>query len=115
MPAASNVDWNKTTTILDTLSISYINYHLPREHQSIWRLLYSNSLHGDSFAQLTRYVLGKGPNVLLVKDKDGHVFGAYVSDSWEIKPTFYGKLFLNFIRLNICKFFIYLEVKVVYV
>ncbi|XP_060608564.1 MTOR-associated protein MEAK7-like, partial [Ruditapes philippinarum] len=62
MPAASYVDWNKTTTILDTLSISYINYHLPREHQSIWRLLYSNSLHGDSFAQLTRYVLGKGPN-----------------------------------------------------
>ncbi|XP_045192773.2 MTOR-associated protein MEAK7-like [Mercenaria mercenaria] len=90
MPTASCVDWKKTNTILDTLSISYINYHLPREHQSVWRLLYSNCLHGDSFAQLTRYVLGKGPNVLLVKDKDGYVFGAYVSDSWEIKPSFYG-------------------------
>lgn len=90
LPNASNVDWTKITTILDTLSVSYINYHLPREHQSIWRFLYSNSLHGDSFSQLTRYVVGKGPNVILVQDKDGHLFGAYVSHSWEIKPTFYG-------------------------
>ncbi|KAL4234356.1 TLD domain-containing protein 1 [Mactra antiquata] len=90
LPIASNIDWTKSTTLLDTLSISFINYHLPREHQSIWRFLYSNSLHGDSFSQLTRYILGKGPNVILVQDKQGHLFGAYVSDSWEIKPTFYG-------------------------
>ena len=30
---------------------------------------------------------------MVVKDKDGHVFGAYVSESWEIKSQFFGKLF----------------------
>jgi len=87
----TNVDWKKTTTILDTLSISYLNNHIPREQQSKWRLLYSNSVHGDSFSQLTRFIIGKGANILIVRDKDGHVFGAYVSEGWEIKPGFYGK------------------------
>ena len=90
LPLVKNVDWKKSHTILDELSIGYINYHLPRVHQTEWRLLYSNSLHGDSFAQLVRFITGKGPNVLVVRDKDGHTFGAYVTQGWELKPTFYG-------------------------
>ncbi|WAR12882.1 MEAK7-like protein, partial [Mya arenaria] len=90
LPVITNVDWSSTYTILDIVSISYLNHHIPRQHQATWRLLYSNSIHGDSFSQLTRFMVGKGPTVMIVKDKDGHVFGGYVSESWEIRPNFYG-------------------------
>lgn len=90
MPVAQDVDWSKTSTILDSVSITYINFHLPPTHQSQWRLLYSNNLHGDSFAQLVRYVCRKGPNLVVVRDKEAHVFGAYVSQDWKLKPNFYG-------------------------
>ena len=92
MPCASNMDWKKGGTILDTLSVIYVNYHLPREQQTIWRLLYSNTLHGDSFSQLVTNISGKGPCLMVIKDKDGHLFGAYVNESWEIKPQFYGRI-----------------------
>ncbi|KAH3772580.1 MTOR-associated protein MEAK7-like [Dreissena polymorpha] len=90
LPVVTNVDWSKTSTILDTLSISFINRNIPREQQKTWRLLYSNRIHGDSFSQLTRFIMGKGPSVMVVQDSNGHLFGCYVSTSWEIKPTFYG-------------------------
>lgn len=91
LPEVTNVDWNRTHTILDTLSLSYLNYHLPKGLQLTWRLLYSNSCHGDSFAQLTRFIMDKGPSVIIIRDKEGYLFGAFVSDSWEFKPTFYGR------------------------
>ena len=30
--------------------------------------------------------------MMVLRDKCGHIFGAYVSESWEIKSQFYGKL-----------------------
>ena len=93
IPKVTNVNWSNTSTVLDILSITYINFHLPGPQQSEWRLLYSNSLHGDSFAQLVRFICDKGPSVMVIMDKDGHCFGGYVSESWDIKPQFYGIFF----------------------
>ena len=30
--------------------------------------------------------------MMVLRDKCGHIFGAYVSESWEIKSQFYGRL-----------------------
>ena len=31
---------------------------------------------------------------MVIQDRDGHVFGAYASESWEIKSQFFGKFIL---------------------
>ncbi|ELK31426.1 TLD domain-containing protein KIAA1609 [Myotis davidii] len=78
----------KFESVLDLLSVIYVNSHLPREQQHRWHLLFSSELHGHSFAQLCGRVPHQGPSVLLLEDLDGHVFGGFASCSWEIKPQF---------------------------
>ncbi|XP_032983956.1 MTOR-associated protein MEAK7 isoform X1 [Rhinolophus ferrumequinum] len=77
-------------SILDVLSVIYVNSHLPREQRHHWHLLFSSELHGHSFAQLCGRIPHRGPCVLLLEDHDGHVFGGFASCSWEIKPQFQG-------------------------
>ncbi|XP_024412019.2 MTOR-associated protein MEAK7 [Desmodus rotundus] len=77
-------------SVLDVLSVIFVNSHLPREQQHRWHLLFSSELHGHSFAQLCGRIPRRGPCVLLLKDCDGHVFGGFASCSWEIKPQFQG-------------------------
>lgn len=78
-------------SVLDVLSVIYINSHLPRERQHRWHLIFSSELHGHSFAQLCGRLPHQGPCVALLEDHDGHVFGGFASCSWEIKPQFQGK------------------------
>ncbi|KAF6078623.1 MTOR associated protein, eak-7-like protein [Phyllostomus discolor] len=77
-------------SVLDVLSVIYVNSHLPRERQHRWHLLFSSKLHGHSFAQLCGRIPRQGPCVLLLEDCDGHVFGGFASCSWAIKPQFQG-------------------------
>ncbi|XP_066099994.1 MTOR-associated protein MEAK7 isoform X1 [Saccopteryx bilineata] len=77
-------------SILDILSVIYVNSHLPQEQQHRWHLLFSSKLHGHSFAQLCGRIPHRGPCVVLLEDHDGHVFGGFASCSWEIKPQFQG-------------------------
>lgn len=78
-------------SVLDVLSVIYINSHLPREQRHHWRLLFSSELHGHSFAQLCGRIAHCGPCVVLLEDHDGHVFGGFASCSWEVKPQFQGE------------------------
>lgn len=78
-------------SVLDILSVIYINSHLPREQRHRWRLLFSSKLHGHSFTQLCGHITQQGPCVVLVEDHDGHVFGGFASCSWEVKPQFQGE------------------------
>lgn len=80
----------KFESVLDLLSVIYVNSHLPREQQHRWHLLFSSELHGHSFAQLCGRIPHQGPSLLLLEDLDGHVFGGFASCSWEIKPQFQG-------------------------
>nr|XP_055162220.1 MTOR-associated protein MEAK7 isoform X2 [Nyctereutes procyonoides] len=77
-------------SVLDILSVIYINSHLPREQRHRWRLLFSSKLHGHSFTQLCGHITQQGPCIVLVEDHDGHVFGGFASCSWEVKPQFQG-------------------------
>nr|XP_012593935.2 TLD domain-containing protein 1 isoform X2 [Microcebus murinus] len=77
-------------SILDVLSVTYVNAHLPRERRHRWRLLFSSELHGHSFSQLCGRVARRGPCVAVLEDHGGHVFGGFASRSWEVKPQFQG-------------------------
>ncbi|XP_013843932.1 TLD domain-containing protein 1 isoform X3 [Sus scrofa] len=77
-------------SLLDVLSVAYINSHLPRDLRHRWRLLFATALHGHSFAQLCGRITQRGPCVVLLEDQDGHVFGGFASCSWEVKPQFQG-------------------------
>lgn len=55
-----------------------------------WELLFHSNKHGQSFNTFMGKVAGKGPTLLLVKDKQGHLFGGYASDPWLKNGKYYG-------------------------
>lgn len=55
-----------------------------------WELLFSSAQHGHSFNALLMKVLDAGPTLLLVRDKQGHLFGGFASESWHKNGQFYG-------------------------
>lgn len=54
-------------------------------------LSYATVIHGTSFEVLFR-LLGnlKVPNLLVLRDYDKNVFGAFFSEGWKRKELFYG-------------------------
>lgn len=77
-------------TALDFLSVMFINSALPHTLRSEWRLLYCCSLHGASFATMLKKIVNEGPTVLVVKDREGHIFGGFAAESWMPNAQFYG-------------------------
>ena len=70
--------------------------HLP-QHLAIrpsWTLLYSTSVHGHSLSTLYHRLSlnadSDGPNLLLVRDSDGWLFGCYTPVSWVQREVYYG-------------------------
>lgn len=90
LPLSSGANWSKVTTLLDLPAIWLLNNSLPPHLRVMWHLLFSSTLHGDSFSTLLGHVMKKGPTIIVVKDKDGYVFGGFASNSWDLKPKFTG-------------------------
>ncbi|KAF9345246.1 hypothetical protein BGX26_003357 [Mortierella sp. AD094] len=54
------------------------------------RLLFSSKTSGASFSTLLQKITFQGPTLIIMKDEDGYIFGAYADQEWEQKPKFYG-------------------------
>ncbi|KAF8984956.1 hypothetical protein BGZ46_006443 [Entomortierella lignicola] len=54
------------------------------------RLLFSSKTSGASFSTLIQKITFQGPTLIVMKDEDGYIFGAYADQDWEQKPKFYG-------------------------
>ncbi|KAF9115842.1 hypothetical protein BGX27_006083 [Mortierella sp. AM989] len=54
------------------------------------RLLFSSKTSGASFSTLLQKITFQGPTLIIMKDEDGYIFGAYADQDWEQKPKFYG-------------------------
>nr|GLL24684.1 TLD domain-containing protein 1 [Ipomoea trifida] len=66
---------------------------LPQEELHEWKLLYHSTVHGLSFNTFLGNVLNdKGPSVLIIKDKEGYIYGGYASQPWERHAEFYGDM-----------------------
>ncbi|XP_038068610.1 MTOR-associated protein MEAK7-like [Patiria miniata] len=90
LPRCVDANWRKHRTQLDIPTLLILNRHAPHHLRDQWRFLYSSGLHGASFATLLSHITHKGPTVLLVRDTEGHLFGGFASESWEIGPSFVG-------------------------
>ncbi|XP_013380759.1 TLD domain-containing protein 1 isoform X2 [Lingula anatina] len=90
IPYAIDVNWSKTSTMLDIPSLLYINHVIPAEHRGKWRQLFYSDTHGESFATLMKRITKQGPTVIIIRDKDGYVFGGFASTGWECRPQFVG-------------------------
>ncbi|KAK9755306.1 hypothetical protein RND81_01G016900 [Saponaria officinalis] len=58
-----------------------------------WKLLYHSSYHGQSFNTFLGNVSNdEGPTLLIIKDKEGCIYGGYASQPWEKHSDFYGDM-----------------------
>eukprot|EP00047_Mylnosiga_fluctuans_P015654 m.48183 g.48183 ORF g.48183 m.48183 type:complete len:441 (+) comp6020_c1_seq1:53-1375(+) len=55
-----------------------------------WTLEYSSALHGASFSAFRGTLLKCGATIIIVRDRDGHVFGSFTSEAWALRATFAG-------------------------
>lgn len=59
---------------------------------SEWKLLYHSAVHGQSFNTFLGKMSNDGPSVLVIKDREGYIYGGYASQPWEKHGDFYGDL-----------------------
>jgi hypothetical protein len=64
---------------------------LAPELRQEWRLLFNSSKHGMSFSTFMGRVGEACPTMLIIKDKEGHVFGGIAHSPWKKTGTFYGE------------------------
>ncbi|OII71313.1 uncharacterized protein cubi_01788 [Cryptosporidium ubiquitum] len=55
-----------------------------------WQLSFCSKLHGVSFSSFYRRVSNRGPSILVVRDTNGVVFGAFISESIRNSTNYYG-------------------------
>ncbi|XP_053742096.1 MTOR-associated protein MEAK7 isoform X1 [Synchiropus splendidus] len=90
LPSCQGTAWKDLRSLLDLPTIVFLAPLLPERLSAPWRLVFSTQLHGESFTRLVAALTGHGPNLLVIKDTKGHVFGGFASCSWEVKPQFQG-------------------------
>ncbi|PQM36084.1 TLD domain-containing protein 1 isoform X2 [Prunus yedoensis var. nudiflora] len=86
-----NIDPNMI--LLKKVYAWHIGGILPQHDLEEWKLLYHSSVNGQSFSTFLGNVSkDKGQTVLIIKDKEGYVYGGYASQPWERHGDFYGDL-----------------------
>ncbi|XP_049777577.1 MTOR-associated protein MEAK7-like isoform X3 [Schistocerca cancellata] len=90
IPFWNRIISDKSPSVLTWPSIVFLNAGLPSKLQSEWRLLFSTVAHGESFSKLIGCIMNKGPTIVIVRDRDGHVFGGFAPSSWTLSPNYVG-------------------------
>ncbi|GET02362.1 TLD domain-containing protein 1 [Rhizophagus clarus] len=68
-----------------------LNSHLPPDCRvTTHKLLFSSTRDGDSWSTFINCILYQGSTLIVIKDKDGHIFGGFAYEDWELKPNWYG-------------------------
>uniref|UniRef100_T1J516 MTOR-associated protein MEAK7 n=1 Tax=Strigamia maritima TaxID=126957 RepID=T1J516_STRMM len=88
-PICANEEPIKSTMFNASL-VFILNQCLPYEAKREWFQLYNSSTDGESFSVMLNKILDKGPTLILIKEKTGHIFGGFASQSWQINPSFRG-------------------------
>ncbi|KAJ4840748.1 hypothetical protein Tsubulata_044419 [Turnera subulata] len=71
----------------------HIGGALPHEELVEWKLLYHSAFSGLSFNTFLGSISSsEGPTVLIVKDREGYIYGGYASLPWERHGDFYGDM-----------------------
>ena len=84
-------EMNEKSRILDKNMFRQIVAQLPSVLKfKDWKLEYSNFAHGNSIETFYRNMDNCGPNVLIIKDDQNHVFGGFASEAWKVSRYYYG-------------------------
>ncbi|XP_024010490.1 TLD domain-containing protein 1 [Eutrema salsugineum] len=80
----------------------HIGGALPHHELAEWKLLYHSSLHGQSFNTFLGHTshTGMSASVLIIKDREGCLYGGYVSQPWERYSDFYRDMKSFLFQLN---------------
>ncbi|CAL0309982.1 unnamed protein product [Lupinus luteus] len=66
-----------------------------------WKLLYHSAVNGHSFNTFLGHISNHaGPTVLIIKDKEGFIYGGYASQPWDRHAEFYGDMKCYTFQLN---------------
>ncbi|GBF97371.1 hypothetical protein Rsub_11018 [Raphidocelis subcapitata] len=83
--------FSQPSALLTPADAQSIAAALPPLHRfAPWRLVYSSSRDGTSLHTLLRKAAGAAPTLLIVRDCEGGLFGAYAAEAWHVAPRFYG-------------------------
>ncbi|KAM4841961.1 TLD domain-containing protein 2 isoform 2-T3 [Thomomys bottae] len=82
----------ETSQVLGASEIRQLSLHLPpRVAGRPWTLVFCTSRDGFSLRSLYRQMEGhSGPVLLLLRDQDGQMFGAFSSSTFRLSKGFYG-------------------------
>ena len=79
------------TKLLDQSSLMLLNSYFPHSLRGRFYSLFSSLHQGESFSTFCKLLVGcTGPTLLVIRDKNGYIFGGFASTSWNIDPNFYG-------------------------
>lgn len=80
--------------ILDQSSLMLLNSCVPPSIRGRCYPLFSSLKHGESFSTFCKALVGcAGPTLLVIRDKDGHIFGGFGATKWRFDPNFTGDLY----------------------
>jgi hypothetical protein len=100
-------------SILKVPDLLFVNTLLPTALQHQWRFCFSTAIQGESFAKMLGLIVDKGPTVIIVKDRNGNVFGGFASENFTVGPNFRGKhhkiVCCNKCLLTVSMYIIYLS------
>ncbi|XP_061355170.1 uncharacterized protein LOC133299700 isoform X2 [Gastrolobium bilobum] len=79
----------------------HIGGALSQQELEDWKLLYHSAVNGLSFNTFLGNISNhEGPTVLIIKDKEGYIYGGYASQPWERHADFYGDMKCYLFQLN---------------
>lgn len=90
VPHCRSKSWQHGGTLLDLPMLILLNQAIPQQHRSEWRHAYDSRQHGESFTTLVKLIKGRGPTLIIIEDDDGHVFGGFAAETWQLNPSFTG-------------------------
>ncbi|CAG8536202.1 5414_t:CDS:2 [Diversispora eburnea] len=87
----SNYSLPNFSRLLSPADYYMINSNLPPDcRTTIHTLLFSSARDGESWHAFINLLLYKGSTILVIKDKNGYIFGGFSYKDWELNPKFYG-------------------------
>jgi len=80
-----------TTNLLPSREFRLLQLSLPsRLHDYNLVRLFSTDYDGVSFSTFYSKLKNQGPNIILIKDDYGHVFGGFCAENWHPGTSYYG-------------------------
>ncbi len=95
-----------SSQLLDHSSLTLLTNFIPTDLRGKLYPLFSSFRHGESYSMFCKQLVGcQGPTLIVVKDTNGYLFGAFAADNWQFGPKFKGECHYT---VSIPEYFVFL-------